>query len=571
MDFINEELETSKEELESADEELATINEEMASRNAELGRANSNPLRVARSAPNMLADASNMHARFFMMRYRPSKRDLKGAITASTQQAADAGASVLHKGGNAVDAAIAAAIATCVADPSNVGLGGYGGYMLAQCRGERARCIQFPLCAPSNRSPQALVVDYPESGPACSSVPNVVGGLARAAREFGHLPWSALVQPAIDLARHGVPASAQTRRALDVCRDYAFVRECFVFDEDISRPGKELMFRQPLLARTLEALAERGPAWFYEGSIADAAARASYVPLHDWRRQAEVVEVVDAASFECGKLVVQAPPLDLTGSACLFAMCAAAKDIGERTGFATPDATAELARAMASIWQYRFSTPDGNDFSVVAIDDWVRRALAFDADGTTTTDLSHTAHLNAIDRDGVMVALTFTHGPVEFGGRWSIPGTGIIMNAGMRNFSRGAMVHRNGRWLGVSNMTPTMANDATGNRLAVGCPGARRIPSNIAMVIARHCFAGSQLQQAVSAGRVHCENGERASCEKNRLGPERVAALRARFPVVDDETGENYFGPLTAIAVDAKGNVDVGLDDRMFTGFAARA
>ncbi|HLX29535.1 MAG TPA: gamma-glutamyltransferase [Casimicrobiaceae bacterium] len=506
----------------------------------------------------------------FVMRHYPGKSDLRGAITASSQQAADAGAKILYDGGNAADAAIASALATCVADPSNVGLGGYGGYMLVQQRNERARCIQFPLCAPSNCSPQTLAVDYPESGPDCSSLPNVVGGLGRAWREFGHLPWSALVQRAIDLARDGVQASAQTRRALELCRDYPFVRECFVFNEDITRLG----FRQPLLTRTLEMLAERGPAWFYEGPIADAAVRASRevaIPLDDWRRQDEVVEVVDAPVFDCGPVRVQAAALGLSGSACLFAMCAAAARIGERFGFDAPNAIAELARAMASIWQYRFTTSGGNDISQATVGDWVARALAFEAAQETSLGLSHTAHLNAVDSDGMMVALTFTHGPVEFGGRWAIPGTGIIMNGGMHNFSRGAMVNRNGRWLGISNMTPTIATDESGNRLALGCPGARRIPSNIAMVIAWHYLAGLTLQQAVSAGRVHCEHEGRVSCETNRLGPERFAALRRRFPVVDDETGENYFGPLTAIAVDSSGNVDVGLDDRLFTGFAAHA
>ncbi|HJU22851.1 MAG TPA: gamma-glutamyltransferase, partial [Casimicrobiaceae bacterium] len=460
---------------------------------------------------------------------------MAAAVTASTRQAADAGAEILRHGGNAVDAAIATALATCVADPSNVGLGGYGGYMLVQRRNEHTRCIQFPLCAPSNRSPQTLGVDYPESGPACSSMPTVVAGLARAWREFGHLPWSALVQPAIDLARDGVQASAQTRRAFDLCRDYPFVRECFVFDEDVTR----LAFRQPLLARTLETWAERGPAWFYEGPVADAALRASHQEtflLEDWRCAEEVVEVVDAPAIDCGAVRVQAAPLELSGSASLFAMCVAAARIGERVGFDAPTAITQLARAMASIWQYRFTTSGGNHISQATIDDWVDRALAFTGSQEAPSELSHTAHLNAIDGNGTMVALTYTHGPVEFGGRWAIPGTGIIMNGGMHNFSRGAAVNRNGRWLGVSNMTPTIAADASGNRLALGCPGARRIPSNIAMVIAQHYFADSTLQQAVSAGRVHCENHERVSCELNRLGPERIAALRARFPVVDDET-----------------------------------
>jgi len=93
---------------------------------------------------------------------------MRGAVTASSQEAADAGVHVLRAGGNAVDAAIASALVTGVANPSNAGLGGYGGFMLVGRRGERVRCIEFPLTAPSNRSPDTLVRQHAAFGPACS-------------------------------------------------------------------------------------------------------------------------------------------------------------------------------------------------------------------------------------------------------------------------------------------------------------------------------------------------------------------------------------------------------------------
>jgi gamma-glutamyltranspeptidase len=231
---------------------------------------------------------------------------------------------------------------------------------------------------------------------------------------------------------------------------------------------------------------------------------------------------------------------------------------------------AELAAAMASIWQYRFATSSGNDFSSVDAARWVDDALAYDAQSPVAPDVSHTAHLNAVDRDGTMAALSFTHGHAPFGGRWAIPGSGVIMNAGMHNFTGSAVFRRNGRLLGVSNMTPTIADDADGNRLAIGCPGARRIPSNIAMALAWHRLAGCDLQQAVSAGRVHAEDRTRVSCEMARLGPARTQALRRRFAIVEDETGESYYGPLTALRY-APAGIDLALDDRLFDGFGARA
>ena len=500
---------------------------------------------------------------------------VNGAVTASTQEAADAGVRILRAGGNAVDGAIAAAFATCVADPSNTGLGGYGGYILVQRSGEPARCIQFPLCAPSNLSRETLARAYPASGPACSSVPNVVGGLARAMREFGTLPWTSLAQSAIDLAHAGVLANAATQRALELCRDLPFATECFVVDEEPSSSRARATFRQPALAATLETLADAGPEWFYEGPIGRAAQRASRdsgidIPLDDWTRQGETVEMVDAPVLECGGLHIAAAPLGLSGSACLFAMFAAASRISQRMPFDDAEAMADLASAMCSIWQYRFSMPDGNDFSSLAVDEWVNAALDCDLAQPSLQDVSHTAHLNVVDGGGMMVAMTFTHGPAQFGGRWAVPGTGVIMNGGMHNFTRPAVINRHGRWLGLSNMTPTIAIGPDGSRLAIGCPGARRIPSSIAMVLARHYCEGRDLQQAVSAGRLHAEDRSRVSCESARLGHIRTAALRGRFPVVEDETGENYFGPLTAIHYASSG-LNLGLDDRMFEGFGARA
>jgi gamma-glutamyltranspeptidase / glutathione hydrolase len=500
---------------------------------------------------------------------------VNGAVTASTQEAADAGVRILRAGGNAMDGAIAAALATCVADPSNTGLGGYGGYILVQRSGGPARCIQFPLCAPSNLSPETLARAYPDSGPACTSVPNVLGGLARALRGFGTLPWAHLAQPAIELAHAGVVANAATRRALALTRDAPFITECFVLDEQPSSTAARVTFRQPALAATLETLADRGPEWFYEGPIARAAQRASRdrgidIPLDDWIRQQETVELVDAPVLACGSVRIAAAPLGLSGSACLFAMLTAASRVSQRMPLDDEAAMADLASAMSSIWQYRSAMPAGNDFSRVDPNEWVNAALAFNLAQPVPPDRSHTAHLNAVDRDGMIVAMTFTHGPALFGGRWAVPGTGVIMNGGMHNFTRPVVVNRHGRWLGVSNMTPTIATCADGSRVAIGCPGARRIPANIAVALAWHCLAGRGLQEAVSAGRLHAEDRASVSCESGRLGDVRTAALRARFPAVEDETGENYFGPLTAIRYGSSG-LELGLDDRMFRGFGARA
>jgi gamma-glutamyltranspeptidase/glutathione hydrolase len=500
---------------------------------------------------------------------------MSAAVTASTQAAADAGAEILRAGGNAMDAAVATALATAVADPCNLGIGGYGGFLVVHdaARPAPARCVQFPLCAPQGIAPEVLARAYPEEGPTCSTVPGVVAGLARALLEFGTLTWDRVSAPAIRLARNGVAANALTRRAFDQNRHRPFMSECFEFD---TLSPRWLVFRQPLLAATLERLAAEGPQWFYEGPLGDAACaawREAGVPVtvEEWRRHPEAVESVDAASFEVGGVRLFAPTLGLSGSACTFATYAAAARIGAAS-LATSAGLAELAAAMARIWQYRFTAAGANDFAGTDIARWVDAAVAGGGGAAEPArEASHTAHLNAADGRGMVVALSATQGHAWFGGRWAIPGTGVIMNGGMHGFTQGALVRRAGRCMGVSNMSPTIAVDAAGDRVALGCPGARRIPSNLALVLARHLVAQAPLQAAVSAGRFHAELPGRVSYEEARTTRQLLDALRRRFGAVEPQSADDYYGPLSALRAGASGDVLAAVDDREATAYAAYA
>ncbi|MEO7743388.1 MAG: gamma-glutamyltransferase [Usitatibacter sp.] len=470
---------------------------------------------------------------------------IRAAATASTREAARAGAEILRAGGNAVDAAVATALASCVADPCNIGIGGYGGYLVVHQRGGQARCVQFPLCAPEGITSSALARAYPEEGPECSSVPGVAGGLARALAELGRLSWDRVSEPAIRLARDGVAASTTMRRALEQNRERRFIAECFEIDQ--SPHG--LTFRQPALAITLERMAEQGPQWFREGPLGEAACRAwaeAGVPVSvdEWRRQHQSAEVVDASLHEDGGVRLWGAPVELSGAGCVFAIVAAARRIGPGA-LATDRGLADLAAEMARVWQWRLGA------------------------ASLPMEVAHTAHLNTVDGDGMAAALTATQGPAWFGGRWAIPGSGVIMNAGMHNFTRGGFVARAGRKLGVSNMSPTIAVDAIGDRVLVGCPGARRIPSNIALVLARHLVMGRPLQESVSAGRFHAEDPACIAFEDGRTTADLLAELRQRFAAVEPQARDDYFGPLTAIRIARSGEVEAAVDDRDAVGHAA--
>jgi gamma-glutamyltranspeptidase / glutathione hydrolase len=373
------------------------------------------------------------------------------------------------------------------------------------------------------------------------------------------------------LAHDGVLANATNTRALEEHHGAAFEEECFFVENGKSG---SMRFRQPLLARTLEQMAAQGAEWFYRGPLAAVAERAWHdagltLGAEAWRSGGEGVRTVAAASYEVGGIRLNSGPLGLSGSACLFATFEGAARIARETVITQPEGLAALAGAMASLWQHRFAH---NDFTAVPIEAWIEAALANrDAGRAGVVEAAHTAHLNACDADGMMAALTFTHGPAWFGGRWALPGTGVVMNGGMHNFRRSAPVRDGERLLGASNMAPTLADDGRGGRVALGCPGARRIPSNIAMVLARRYLAGESLQDAVSGGRLHAEGRERVTWEDARLPHGTYAALQTRFAKVEPEDSRNYFGPLSALGIDAAGAIELALDDRDWRAFGARA
>jgi gamma-glutamyltranspeptidase/glutathione hydrolase len=420
-----------------------------------------------------------------------------------------------------------------------------------------------------------LAREYPEAGPACSSIPNIIGGLARALAEFGRLAWAKVSEPAIALARNGVQANATTLRAFDLHRHRTFMAECFEFHEDGAGLERRLIFRQPRLADTLERLADHGPGWFYAGPLGQLAHRAwrdagVNIARADWVEQSDAVAVVAASRYGIGPLTIYSTPLEITGSACVFAILTAAYRLASERPLEDPASLAELARSMAAIWDYRFRLAGGNDFTSTSFECWVDAALAHCAAAERLAPAAgHTTHLNAADARGMLAALTLTHGPAWFGGRWALPATGVIMNGGMHNFTRPNVVERNGRLFGVSNMAPTIAVDGIEGRIAIGCPGARRIPTNVALALARHAFAGCDLQEAVSRGRLHAEDTTRASYEATRLGPEMEWALRGHFDEVASENWENYFGPLTAVRCEHDGRILAAIDDRETPGYLA--
>ncbi len=504
---------------------------------------------------------------------REEQESNPAAVTASTSGAAEAGKVILRAGGNAFDAAVAVALATCVADPGNTGIGGYGGNMVARrCDGETIR-VDFNTWAPASAPLGSDRPIFPELGPRATSMPNNLAGLARILSEFGTKSWAEVSLPAIALARDGVIARGTTIRAFMDSRRHAFLDECFEMDWGEADGDATLTFRQPALARSLETLAEKGPDWFYNGAFAESARAAMRqggveISAKEWAAIPETVLIERAHSLDLGPVTIHAPALQTSGAPSTLANVYAAGKITDQGELESPNGLSKLARSMAAVWQFRFATPEGNVVDEASLVPWIERAISHPPGqaplkkAVGPNAIGHTAHLNTLDREGTLVSLTFTHGFLWFGGAWAVEDTGVIMNSGMLSFNWAEPVRSLGRKFAVCNISPVVAEDRSGNALALGCPGGRRIPARLGLVLARHYFTGKTIQEAVSSGRIHVEDGLIAKAEGCRLKPEVMDALTNAFPEVGSENVPGYNSPMSAIRLSAKGTVELGLDDR---------
>jgi gamma-glutamyltranspeptidase / glutathione hydrolase len=488
-----------------------------------------------------------------------------GAITASSEAAVEAGCSILRQGGNAVDAAVATALASCVADGCNIGLGGYGGHMVVAVPTADPMAVDFDMWVPRKSADGYRGRSI--NGPSASVIPNVVAGLERALSQWGSMDWTAVSAAAIKLAADGVEANETVRAAFELTKGAEFIKECFEFETTSVAGGERFRFRQPALARTLEQMAAAGPGWFYDGPIGDKAVEILRDAGHDvnrthWRQAPESVIVAPAPRLSFDGTTVFSAPLGTSGSLCMFATAAAGIAVARQQPLETPEAVLAWAQGIASAWGYRFGTPDGNIVADGQLEAWIGRALAFEQPVSIPAGAGHTCHLNALDSNGMIVAMTLTYGPAWFGARWSVPGTGVIMNTGASLLTNVAPQVVGERAYGITNMAPTIVRTDDGAVLAAGCPGARRIPTIVGIVLTRHLFGGLDLQEAVSRGRFHAESRDLATIEAERWSPSLAPALRKEFRDVETEGARDYFGPFTAIRQERSGAVAFGLDDR---------
>jgi gamma-glutamyltranspeptidase len=196
-----------------------------------------------------------------------------GAVGANHPLATQAGLDTLRAGGNAIDAAVATALALAVVEPGMSGLGGDGFYQVYTTQDATSRCYNATGAAPLAATPERFRASgIAVRGPLSVSTPGLVGGLGAMHAAHGKLPWRQLFAPAIEHARHGFAVTHHYRNFASEARAVLAADQrshaVFLAGLDVGVPSLTALIRQPDLANTLEEIAADGAETFYRGRLA---------------------------------------------------------------------------------------------------------------------------------------------------------------------------------------------------------------------------------------------------------------------------------------------------------------
>jgi gamma-glutamyltranspeptidase/glutathione hydrolase len=473
---------------------------------------------------------------------KPIARSRGGVVASQNRIAAQVGARVLAHGGNAVDAAVATGFALAAVEPWNSGLGGIGTMLIYSARQDRVSAVDFGPVAP-----RALKLsDYPLAGrgktardlfpwpavkddrnvhgPLSIAVPGLVDGLGLALERFGTMKLETVLEPAIELAERGLAVDwFVTLKIATLAREltrYPAARALWLPDgfPPVSAPGAPFeRLELKGLAATLKRLARAGRRDFYEGGIAASlvrdlrklGARLGARDLRDYR--ARVLEPL-AADYRGAQFSV-AP--HLTAGPSLLRALEGLRAAAFRPGGPQADAYLAYARVLRETYQERLAS------------------LGDTPRGPRATEC--TTHLNVIDREGNMAALTQTLLSV-FGSKVLLPATGILMNNGIMWFDP-----RPGRPNSIApgkrpltNMCPVIVRRGGQPWFAIGASGGRKILPAVFQIASFLIDHEMNLEDAFRQPRLDASGGDTVALDP-RLPAAVRQALAAQFPAEEAE------------------------------------
>jgi gamma-glutamyltranspeptidase / glutathione hydrolase len=438
---------------------------------------------------------------------------LAPAVAAGHPATAEAGVEILADGGSAADAAVAAALASCVAETVMTGLLGGGHAIYWDAAAGRARNLDCFCAAPSGPGEELIGLDVPFGeelvhyavGAASCAVPGVAAGLGALWEAHGRLPWRRLVEPALRLAREGVGMPPAHAACLEMLAPVMTMRE----GARMYAPGGRLLqagerLEQPGLVAALQSLAEEGASGAYTGTIGRALLELSNA--RGGRLTADDLARYEARWTE--PVQVERGSREILTRAGLSGMPSTLERLPSLQGLTAAERTILLLAAL---------------------------------DGAPAPE-THTTNLVTADEDGNACVLTTSLGLGS--GDW-LPGLDLHLNSMLGEVDLLVGSLEPGERM-QSMMAPTIVLDRHGLALAIGAAGGTRLRTALVGVMAAILDEGVEPQEAVDRPRAHVAAGvvnAEPGVDEDALARLEAGGLAVRrWPAL-----HHYFGGVSGI------------------------
>jgi gamma-glutamyltranspeptidase/glutathione hydrolase len=549
-------------------------------------------------------------------------RGVRGMVATDEELASRAGAEILQKGGNAVDAAVATAFTLAVVEPAAGNIGG-GGFMLVRLNDGRTAFFDYREVAPASANRDMYIGPDGKLDPEASTlgyrsvaVPGTVAGLELALKTYGTMKLADVLAPAIRFAEDGFVISAKLAQEFvqerkDLQR-FSITRRIFLKDGAMFRAGDTL--RQPELAATLKRIAKSGSADFYRGETArmiaaDMAHLGGLITLEDLAGYQPKVRQVLRAQFQIDGHkwdVLSAPPPSSGGVAVIEALNML-KDLPLK-GWDDPASVHVVVEVMRRVFADRAAYLADPDFAKVPVDGLTSECYARELRTTidplratsskvigagqphvcgeearagaprelTANDGPHTTHFSIVDAAGNAVASTTTLND-SYGSHVS-SSAGFLLNDEMDDFTTQpgvpnalfGLIQSDANAIApghrpLSSMTPTILLRDGKLSFVTGSPGGPTIISAVLLTVINWMRFGMDAQAAINAPRFH-----------HQWLPDRIMMEKDFSPALE-QTLQNmghatrrrgHIGHVNAIGIDPQTGERLGAADPRDDGSA---
>lgn len=528
-----------------------------------------------------------------------------GMVVSQSDIASEVGWKVMKEGGNAIDGAVATALALAVTHPTAGNIGG-GGFIVYRSADGTATTFDFRETAPAGATPTMWMkdgkydYDIHHNTHRSVGVPGTVAGLYLAHQKLGSKPWKELVVPAVALARDGFELTeglaSSLERMIPEFKKYPASLAQFSKNGVAYKAGEIL--KQPDLARSLQRIADQGPAGFYEGETAELIekemlANGGLITRADLKNYVAKERVPLKGTYR-GHEIIGMPPPSSGGIAVIQMLNVLEAFDLKANGYGSAQNLHLVAESMRRAFADRaqhIGDPDFNTAIPVAqliSKDYAtqlrktinpnKASVSSPTSFSWPTESQETTHLSVVDGKHNAVSMTYTL-EYGYGSRIVVPGAGFLLNNELGDFNSAPEMTDDRGNIGtkpnlalpgkrpLSSMAPTIVAKDGKLFMVTGSPGGRTIINTVLMTILNVIDYGMNAQEAVDAGRMHHQwLPDRLSMERYGFSADTIAKLKAMGHTVSEAGGQ---GVAEVIAVGKDGVLEGGIDGRASDGGAA--